>query len=389
MGKNIKINNSEPCLCGSGQKFKDCCKKKMFTSSSPYTEDILNNPQRVNAILQKMLDKTDFKICIYPDKSQCKLPIKNAHTLQNNGVLSSIAVEDHVMVTDPLNKVRNGYITKKIGKKKATTFFGFCEFHDSYLFKDIELKEYKNELKQNFLYAYRMIAQEYHKKLRAMSSLQNCVKENPAILQSQIMVENYRMMSLAKDDVQELMDIFNDSYVNNEFDILHNYVYTFNKKYKFAVTTMYVPASTIEGEELIDIYSKDKDRLPSVFLTMFPCKNCSYFIISCLKCDYNKIKKYFDDIENLDEEKLKRFLNLTLPTYSENIVLSPSLWDSWSSNAKKEFEQIISGMGGDFEKMINRESPFASLEEIQMAINVQFGIIDMESSPKYDLFLVD
>ena len=91
----------------------------------------------------------------------------------------------------------------------------------------------------------------------------------------------------------------------------------------------------------------------------------------------------------MDEEKLKRFLNLTLPTYSENIVLSPRLWDSWSSKAKKEFEQIISGMGGDFEKMLNRELPFTSLEEIQTAINVQFGIIDMESSPKYDLFLVN
>ena len=86
MGKNIKINNSEPCLCGSGQKFKDCCKAKMFTSTTRYSEDILNNPQRVNAILQKMMDKTDFKICVYPDKSCCKLPIKNAHTLQNNGV---------------------------------------------------------------------------------------------------------------------------------------------------------------------------------------------------------------------------------------------------------------------------------------------------------------
>lgn len=142
MGKNIKINNSEPCLCGSGKKFKDCCKKKMFTSSTPYSEDILNNPQRINAILQNMMDKTDFKICMYPDKSQCKLPIKNAHTLQNNGVLSYIADSEHVMVTDPLNKVRQGYITKKISKNKATTFYGFCEYHDNFLFQDIELKEY-------------------------------------------------------------------------------------------------------------------------------------------------------------------------------------------------------------------------------------------------------
>lgn len=90
MGKHIKINNSEPCLCGSGQKFKDCCKTKIFKTTYGYSEDILSNPHRINAILQERLDKTDFKICMYPDKSCCKLPIKNAHTLQNNGVLSTI-----------------------------------------------------------------------------------------------------------------------------------------------------------------------------------------------------------------------------------------------------------------------------------------------------------
>ena len=116
MGKNIKINNSEPCLCGSGKKFKDCCKTKMFTSTTPFSEDVLNNPQRINAILQNMMDKSDFKTCVYPDKKSCKLPIKNAHTLQNNGVLFAISDLDHVMVTDPLDKVRNGYITKRIGK---------------------------------------------------------------------------------------------------------------------------------------------------------------------------------------------------------------------------------------------------------------------------------
>ena len=388
MGKNIKINNSEPCLCGSGKKFKDCCKKKMFTSSTPYSEDILNNPQRINAILQNMMDKTDFKICMYPDKSQCKLPIKNAHTLQNNGVLSYIADSEHVMVTDPLNKVRQGYITKKISKNKATTFYGFCEYHDNFLFQDIELKEYVNEIKQNFLYAYRMVAQEYHKKERVLSSLQNCVKNNPSILLSPIMVENYRMMALSRNDAKELMDIFNDSYVNQNFDILHNYVYKFNQQYQFAVTTMYVPASTLAGEELVDIYSKEQDRLPSVFLTVIPCNNCSYFIMSCLNSDYAKIKKYFDDVEILTEIELKRFLNWTLPTYSENIVLSPKLWNSWNSEAKKEYERIISGMGGDFEKMLKRELPFESYEDIQTAINIQYGIINMKASPKYDLFLL-
>lgn len=45
-------------------------------------------------------------------------------------------------------------------------------------------------------------------------------------------------------------------------------------------------------------------------------------------------------------------------------------------------------MGGDFEKMLNRKLPFESYEEIQTAINIQLGIIDMKTSPKYDLFLL-
>lgn len=387
MGKNIKINNSEPCLCGSGKKFKNCCKSKIFNTTSPYSEDVLNNPQRINAILQKKLDNTDFKVCMYPDKSKCKLPIKNAHTLQNNGILSTISDSDHVMVTDLLNKVRNGSIIKKISKNKATTFYGFCEYHDTFLFQDIELKEYKSEIKQNFLYAYRMVAQEYHKKERVITSLQNCIKENPSILQSQILIENYRMMDFSKSDVKTLINIFNESYVNQNFNILHTYVYRFNRQYQFAVTTMYVPASTLNGKQLVDIYSKKKDRLPSVFLTVIPSNDCSYFIMSCLNTDYPKIKTYFDEITNLDETKLKRFLNWTLPTYSENIVLNPRLWNTWNTRAKKQYESIITGMGGDFEKMLKQESPFETLEDFQTAINTQFGIINMQKNPKYDLFL--
>ena len=388
MGKNIKINNSEPCLCGSGKKFKDCCKKNMFTSSTPYSQDILNNPQRINAILQKKLDDTDFKICIYPDKSKCKLPIKNAHALQNNGVLSLISDSDHVMVTDLLNKVRNGSIIKRISKNRATTFYGFCEYHDTFLFQDIELKEYQNEVKQNFLYAYRMVAQEYHKKERVITSLQNCIKENPSILQSPFFVENYRMMDLARNDVKTMINIFNEAYINNTFDILHNYVYKFNKQYQFAVTTMYVPASTLNGEQLIDIYSKEKDRLPSVFLSVIPNNNCTYFIMSCLNTDYLTIKSYFDEIASLDETMLMRFLNWTLPTYSENIVLNPQLWNSWNSQAKKQYESIISGIGGDFEKLLNQEIPFETLDDIQAAINTQLGIIDMQTDPNFNLFLL-
>lgn len=386
MGKNIRINNSEPCLCGGGIKFKECCKSKIFNTQFTYPEDVLNNPQRINAILQKRLQDTDFKVCMYSNKSECKFPIKNAHALQNNGVLSIIAEDDHVMVTDVLNKERNGSTIKRISKNKATTFYGFCEYHDSFLFKDIELKMYSKEIKQNFLYAYRTIAQEYHKKKRVLVSLQNCVKDNPSILQIPEVVENYRMAELSKTDVKEYMDIFNSAYENQNFDILYTYVYEFPFQCQFAVTTMYVPASKLNGEELIDIYSKVKDRLPSVFMTVIPNEKKSYFIFSCLKEDYCKIKEYFDDVEKFNEIELIRFLNWTLPTYSENIILSPRLWNGWKTQAKKEYENIIAGMFGDIKKVIRNEDPFERIEDYFKAIQTQYGIINMSKDPKYNLF---
>lgn len=325
---------------------------------------------------------------MYPDKTQCQLPIKNAHTLQNNGILSAISDADHVMVTDVLNKVRNSTIMKRVGKNKATTFYGFCHYHDTYVFQDIETCEYNNEDKQNFLYAYRMTAQEYHKKERLMSSFQKCVRDNPSILQNPVFIENYRLQELSRNDVKEMMNIFNDAFQTEKFDILYNYVYKFDRQYQFAVTTTYSPATSLNGETIVDIYSKNPQRLPFVFMSCLPGNECFYLIMSCLKVDYDKIKIYFDEVENLDETQLKCFLNRTLPAYSENIVLNPKLWDSWSPSAKREYEKIVSGMCGDFEKLLNRNLPFDSFEEFEIAFKSQLGIINMNKRIKYDLFLL-
>lgn len=46
-------------------------------------------------------------------------------------------------------------------------------------------------------------------------------------------------------------------------------------------------------------------------------------------------------------------------------------------------------MGGDFEKMLNREFPFETYEDMEIALKTQLGIIDMNNVPQYDLFLVE
>lgn len=385
MRKTLKINNSEPCLCGSGKAFKHCCKSKINYNKS-IAEEILNNPNRINHMLFQKLKSTDFKICFHPDKAKCKLPIKNAHTLQNNGVLSIIAEDDHVMVTNIFNKIREGFLTDRLSKNDATTFYGFCEYHDSVIFKEIETVQYDKQIKQNFLYAYRACAQEFHKKTRQIEAMQLSFKDNPAVVFMPGFVESYRNIMMSYSDVNEYMDIFNSAFTNNNFDILENYVFEFKERYDFAVTTTFNPACDLDGIEINDIYSTDKERLKGVFISIFPTQNSFYMILSCLKDDYDVLEKYFNQIKELDEERLKIVLNNLLPTYSENIVLSPRLWAKWTNFSKKEYEKVVAGDIGEFDKLISGGAPFDSFEEFIQGMLVKNGINDMMNIQNYDLF---
>ncbi|SHN00572.1 hypothetical protein SAMN02746066_04338 [Anaerosporobacter mobilis DSM 15930] len=385
--KIMLIGNTEECYCGSSKTFKSCCKGKAISSKAqPLGEDILSNPNRINHMLQQMLKATDFKICMHPDKEKCKMPIKNAHSLQNNGVLSLIAEKDHVMANDLLNKVRDGYSTKRVSKNDATTFYGFCEYHDSVVFQEIELKPYENNVKQNCLFAYRACAQEYHKKQREIKAIQNCFKDNPSLFLEDEFVMSYKLRKLALDDVNQTMDIFNNGINNDNYDIMENYVYEFDNQYDFAVTTTFCPAEDLIGKQLNDIYSTNPERLKAVFITVIPVVGKTYFIISCLKEDYSNLKSYFEQIENLNEDELKVFLNNVIPEYSENIVLSPRLWGEWTNFSKKEYEKMVTGEIGDFGEMLKGGLPYDSFDDFMRGMDIRNGKINVMQKPKYDLF---
>lgn len=381
-----KKKKSEACYCGSGLVFKSCCKGKINSCKQIYGDDILKNSNRVNHILEEKMRETDYKICLHPEHNQCKLPIKNAHTLQNNGILSVIAEKDHVMVTNLFNKVRNSSVIQKVSKNKATTFYGFCEYHDSIVFKDIETAEYKNKNNQNFLYAYRACAQEFHKKTRAMKAIQRSFKENPGIYYIPEFISNYELQELAYLDVEKYMKVFNNSFINNNLDILENYVLEFDEAYDFAVTTMFNPVYDLEGNQINNIYSMEKENLKSIFLSVIPIKNTSYMIISCLKNEYKYFEQYFNQIKELSQQEIKIFLNNILPTFSENIVLSPRLWEKWTPFSQRQFEKVITGGIGEFDKLISGELPYESLDEFESGMEIKNGVNDMMKTSKYNLF---
>lgn len=69
-----------------------------------------------------------------------------------------------------------------------------------------------------------------------------------------------------------------------------------------------------------------------------------YRIQELSRKDVSKMMHIFNE-----SYQAQTLLNWSFPTYSENSVLSPKLWNSWNTDAKVEYERIVSGMIGDFE----------------------------------------
>ncbi|MBF4286540.1 hypothetical protein, partial [Vibrio anguillarum] len=57
-------------------------------------------------------------------------------------------------------------------KKEASIFYGFCHYHDTELFKAIELEEFHPSLPNAWASSYRAVCHEYYQKKAAMEAVE-------------------------------------------------------------------------------------------------------------------------------------------------------------------------------------------------------------------------
>ncbi|PES71831.1 hypothetical protein CN903_29205 [Bacillus cereus] len=335
---------TEPCPCGSGKKYRACCFNRK-DQELPFEK--VPSKKREGAFKHyayKMTQESKIKECLHPDSEQCKGKIKNAHSLQNNGVLSRIEEEGHVVIprtdfgTDGVI-----YDVKDESKNKATTFTGFCDKHDTLVFQDIETKEIDvTSSKQCFLFAYRAFALELHKKKEMLKSLQQQFRVRPTLTKDRIRIAEYRYTELSINDVSVYKKFFDDALINENYDMIQSTTFTFDYEISMAACGGFTLTHDIKGNEMNDIYSKEDERIKLLFFTIIPNNGKSYFIFSWINDDTDFFKDYAQQLEGLNEEQFKTYINNFLPTYTENLVVAPSLWKSFTKRQKDAFFELFS-----------------------------------------------
>jgi hypothetical protein len=222
----------------------------------------------------KIRKKSYIRECFHKD-NECSSKIIRAHSIQNNKILSKISDVGEVLY--PFSDSEMGISLKRQGKKSASTFTGFCGFHDNHIFKSIENRDYlKGDKEQNFLFAYRTLAKEYHAKKELLNFLEFTLDEIKIEEVDPISCENFRRLLFATrtvlDGLSMAKNIFNNSLDKNKYEIIYTKTFEFYEECHLAASSVLTPERDLLGK-IINDFSKineDINFYRFIFFTIFP-----------------------------------------------------------------------------------------------------------------------
>jgi hypothetical protein len=280
-----------------------------------------------------------IKECFHHNKSECKDPIKQSHSIQRNGKLSVIESEvkgnnsvytfTSVIPSDssPIHDL------KPIGKGEASTFFGFCDYHDTTLFSPIENFPFDiNSDKHCFLHSYRSFAHSYHRKHEELKSIsadnvltRNTPKEDIALQKKGVEI-GIRDMAERK----KYLDISLDT---EQYDNLEYLVYSKEGIYPFAVSSMMSPKVSYYNKPMNNHIDSDVPYSHPL-ITFLPDEKSTIVIIAAFPND-TKAVNLLDELGSLNDWKREKAITSLIIANCENTFFSPKFWNSLTKKEKR------------------------------------------------------
>lgn len=302
-------------------------------------EEIKNKTIELRKALSDFKKTGRITECFYHDKTKCNGDIKQSHSIQRNGRLSIIEGEvngNQVIYTFTETEFDEQYYCKSlkpIGKGVASTFFGFCDYHDTTLFSPIENFPFDDNDKHYFLHSYRAFAHSYHRKkeeLKAYKTNSNYTKIIPKdVLDS--MIEGAEIgVKEGEVEKQKLDDLLD----KQEYDGLEYFTYVLPKKFPIACSSQISPYYSYKGTPMNN-HIDSSIPFSHIMLTVLPDNNQTIIIFACFSDD-EKGKLFLDELNELYPLSLEKAISSILITCAENTFFAPALWDKLGVKGQRQ-----------------------------------------------------
>jgi len=331
----LKIGRNDPCPCKSGKKYKKChgsMEERIDTKD-------LNIP--IQSMIEREVKASYIKQCIHPEQSSCSGNIIKAHSIQNNRILNKIGRNGEVyMVKSAMTRHSFRMKFKLIGRKVATTFTGFCGFHDKILFQPIEDTDYVGSEQQNFLFAYRVFSFEYHKKMEAQNISRKRLKDKPSLVKNERYMDQLEGYDFSMRDSIRHKEIFDQALLNQDYGIVETVSFNLERAARFAVCSGCFLEYDIKGNRVNQL-ADSESGMKLLMVNVFPKNNRTIALLSWLKEDSETYSEFRKQLLSLNTEEKIQLLNNFIPAYSENVAYNPDYIDSWNEHEKKSYLQVF------------------------------------------------
>ena len=295
--------------------------------------------------------KEQINICMYPGCTEKSI---NSHILQKNGILSSIADDQHLWES-AVNHFKKEYIGfQKRGINKIYTFLGFCNAHDTSVFKKIESKNKIDftDYESCILFALRTACNEYRIK-EIVINQQECILNHPDTLSNGMLEISIEQSKIALTDLNFVIDaMWND--INNKTES-----FVFEQReielFELCLNSIYTYETSQEIEEYFRKYGENLERTADIFISLFPYDGKSILLMGYHKDDLKKVKSFVNLFFKENEKRLKRRLSSLITFNCETWVCSEKLYKSKFEGMDSEFfkSMLFSGKNGNERKIFD------------------------------------
>lgn len=335
-------HRNKPCWCGSGLKYKKCHLGRE-SQERP-------NLFRLAAEQRKLFGR---RLCLHPSApAGCRGDIVRAHTVRRRGDLATIARDGHVYQgnADPDVLQKTGGLVKArlIGIKEASTFLGFCGFHDGRTFAPLETEPFTATEKQCFLLAYRALARELYMKAAQADSipLYRELDRGRSPIQQVLIQDNVQAMHAAlKESLSNLThhkqlydaDLLAPMYSAVRFLVLH-----FDRSPCVVAGGMTQPDYDFEGSLLQDMGSLGVDRWDVISFSLIATETGGAGVFAWRENSDLYCRALIDSLLRIPRDRQADALLRYVFEKLENTYIAPDWWEQLSPAIRFSLEQRMS-----------------------------------------------
>ena len=293
-----------------------------------------------------------FKQCVFPDQSSCSEKVIKAHSIQKKKILNYIA-ENGMVISSDVQKALFSKEFKKIGISSASTFFGFCNYHDTTIFSEIENNDYAGTIEQNFIHAYRACALEYVKKKESACFYEKAMKKYKNNPYGQMFSKKLKAALWGVEDYQTILEQLSNELIKpkdeRNFKIISSRIFRLSYESLWAVNGCFSIEYDFEENQINDL--GDTSRRPApIFLNIFPQSGKTFILFSWLSEDWKTYQNIVSRLKKFIPSQLEIFFSNLIICHCENFFTSPSKYSQMPNKARRLFvSQYMRTLMNDFD----------------------------------------